>query len=324
MSDGLPSDLQRPVVLHVGMHKTGTSALQRYVFPSLPTVRCHARNGPGFSRAFIDLSNNLQHASDEDYRPDDLRAFLQDTVGDGSGPLVLSDEGFSGSYWLPEERGLRNAARLHRLFPTAKVLITVREQGALVRSAYAQYVHKGGPRSFSGFLDRAGPAHEFRLEHLEFHRWAAAYQDLFGIDRVLVAPHESLVADPPRFVADLADFIGVDAPADLDVPPENRSLSPASRAALLLVNRVARRSPFNPDPYVPIARADRARRFLQREIDPRFFSAASRSLRRRDEAVIESLRPRYSASNSELEQRTGLRLAELGYATSDASGRPTG
>lgn len=105
-------------VVHVGYHKTGSTWLQRAVFPLLDGIRYE----PGYERG---------------------------PVADGT---LVSREGLSGTLW-GGETGLEIAERLATDAPGARILVFVRRQEDMLASIYGQYVNEGGWRGPRRFLE---------------------------------------------------------------------------------------------------------------------------------------------------------------------------
>ena len=234
---------ERPVatrhVVHVGYHKTASSWLQDCVFPHLGGLRY----ADPILGSFAEILS-----TDTEFREDDLRSRIE-RLGDQR--LLLSHEGLSGSLWDGYGGGSRNALRLHAVMPGAVVLIIVRRQDEMLRSIYAQYVNEGGTRSLGDFV--AGVDVEgsrFSLRHLEYDQLVSRYVEMFGRDRVWVAPYEQLRAEPAEFLGELCDMVGAKLTGNIPSSWPNRSLSRPCLWLLRTWNRLFRASRFNAAPLV--------------------------------------------------------------------------
>lgn len=201
------------VVIHIGMHKSGSTFLQKKLFPSMDVVfqpltpkTCDTSALP---RRMVWPVELLQSASP--IEPVVARRMMRiDSETDKS--LVVSHEGLSGhphGYCLVDPYAvLRN---LKSVFPSAKVLIVIRRQADYLASLYSFRVAVRGleHRSFSAFLKeelRAGLAAALRYDEL-----ISAYAKAFGSENVLVLPLEMLVDEPKEFVGRIEEFMGVRA-----------------------------------------------------------------------------------------------------------------
>ena len=133
-------------IVHVGYHKTASTWLQVSVFPHLADVRY----GDPLLAHFV---MNLATAPTRPSSPQGFGSVLRQIETVSGGPLLLSNEGLSGSLWDGDEAGFRNAERLHGLLPAARILIAVRRQDEMLRSIHAQYVNEGGTRPLREFVE---------------------------------------------------------------------------------------------------------------------------------------------------------------------------
>ena len=109
------------IVIHVGLHKTGTSFLQAEIFPKIKNVN------------YIGM---LRYGS----------KIYEDKLN------IISDEELSVNPHLPPchgnyfDSGQRNviAERLQSIFPNAKIILGIRNKDTWLRSVYSQYVKGGG------------------------------------------------------------------------------------------------------------------------------------------------------------------------------------
>ncbi len=286
-------------VFHIGFRKTATSTLQRHVFPTLDGW-AYLGHGSRFFGELNPLIRDLLWTDEPEYDDRPLRALLE-RARRGCAGVVLSTEHLSTFH----RRG-RPARRLHAIDPDAKIIVCVRNQESMLRSAYSQHVRNGGTHRFAEWAD------EVRDNvWLHFDVVVECYQELFGRDAVFVAPYELLVADQRRFLTELYAFIapGAEPPSWPTLRSENVSLSPAALEFLRCANRAV--APFERFPRKRVL--VRAAAALDRAV----FTHRSRVLPRQDVAVIECLLSRYATGNIRLEQLTGLDLGQYGYPLTD-------
>src|SRR5262245_60973068 len=158
-------------VVHIGYHKTASTWLQVAAFPRLAGVRY----GDVLLRQ---LAAHIATATDEEFFAGGVRGLLG-AIAQAEGPILLSNEGLSGSRWHGDGRGLRNADRLRRVVPDARIVVVVRRQDEMLRSIHAQYVNEGGTRSLQDFVAGRAEGSSFLLDHLEYDRLVRRYADLF-------------------------------------------------------------------------------------------------------------------------------------------------
>ena len=127
------------IIIHVGMHKTGTTYLQTSFFKMLRNVEII--NSPKFYQNFAK----------------DIDAEFANTN------YLISNEGISGVAWNHDwllgkqntyhwidsfETGVR---KLKSIFPDPIIIIFFRKHGDLLLSMYKQYIHEGGTLGLEDF-----------------------------------------------------------------------------------------------------------------------------------------------------------------------------
>jgi hypothetical protein len=294
-------------VIHVGYHKTASTWLQLCVFPGLAGVQYG-------DPLFNDFVTNLATAPDHAFFAEGFRRVLRQMEGVSDGPLLLSYEGLSGSLWDGDEIGLRNAARLHRVMPAGRIMVVVRRQDEMLRSVHAQYVNEGGTRPLREFVEREVEGSRFSLHHLEYDRLVGRYVELFGRDRVWVAPYEHLRAERDRFLAALCAFLQAELAADVSRAWPNHSLSRPSLWLLRSWNRLFRATRFNAAPGLAALPGGRhVRDLMQSRVDP----VVRRLIRPKDSARnsrwLADIAAGFAGSNERLQRFCPQPLAAWGY-----------
>ncbi len=284
----------------VGLHKTGSSFLQR-ALPQAPVD-------------FVQLGEEglLEYLrSDPEFTPDEFRHRLGCLQGvTGARPLVVSSEGLSGTMFGHDRiEPVVAADRIKLTWPSARIVIVVRRQWDYLLSAYGFHVvRRFEAANIGDFLDREGPRGLYAK--LEYDKLVHCYQERFGAGRVKVLPMEWMSAEPENFLADLCRFIGVSAPDGLVVERVNQS----TRIGVLLQtmrwsNRLLRR---------PIKRMRRQRRTDWFDLKESIAAWGNRSLDRfsRIEVpgrIISQLESTVSNSNARLSELADLDLAKWNY-----------
>lgn len=302
------------LLIHIGYHKTGTTWLQKRLF---------AREDLGFRRLSLSKKrSDFVRVHDFDFDPEVYRREFEPQLARCAAEgrvAVISHERLSGN---PHSGGFDSrtlADRLAQVFPDARIFVVIREQRAMILSAYAQYVRAGGLCSLRGYLapprDHRLPM--FRLDHFRYDRLIAHYQKRFGREHVLVLSYERFRADPAGFVEDLCRFAGVTPPASLSTGRvENRSLGPVALGMQRWLNPFVVRDSLNANSPWAIPALRGPTRLLVRGIDRVSPAAWNARVRRRWEARVDAVTAgRYEVSNRATESLTGLDLTALGYAT---------
>lgn len=240
--------MMRPLLIHVGYHKTATTWLQRVLFTADHGYR------KLLSHAEVFETIVRPHGLTFDISP--ARALVTErmAVETNCNTDVISSEILSGNPFLGARGSDEFARRLHALAPDALILITIREQFSMMTSLYMQYVSRGGTMSPDAFFAESPDIGyvSFASEHLEFHRLIGLYRELFGADRVLVITKEGLDDDYRATVDRIGTFSGNSTPICLNGAAAQRvgaSYPEYSSIALRRINHF-RSGPLNSAPLI--------------------------------------------------------------------------
>jgi hypothetical protein len=212
----------RPVFVHVGYPKAGSTSLQnRLFFPAKAFDYLSYRKPQGAGNAIqnsLELREFYQRLSGEasGYIDGDFCQRWQRLRGsiDGQKAIVLSDESLS----LGRVPAAEVARRIDTVVPGARILVVIRNQCELLRSWFDMLTvdpEFARNHSFSSWLrsSSGGPKPEL-LRNLEYARVLSMYLDRFGADRVAVFLFERLFRSSDD-VERLADFLRIDRGAVL-------------------------------------------------------------------------------------------------------------
>lgn len=305
-------------VFHVGMPKTGTTFLQRAVFPKIE--RCQYLGKIGNSHDFV--TPELGSAIDSVYSADscfpDPAVLLRDALDlvamrAGCHTLVLSTEALL--HPATRDFGLV-AARLYRARPEAHVLITIRSQESLALSWYRSHGRFGqylslmhsGTEQVSRFLSQqAWWAMEKQSQNsgfiamLDYHAIVTAYRSLFG-NRVHLLPLELLQFRREEWTSRLNGALETDATdwrLKQELPPENHGLI---RRELLFM-KLSRR--FGVRAYV--------RRPGRQGLFRSWLASGPPADEVLDRDIREDIEGRFGVGNAILADKMGIELQKLGY-----------
>jgi hypothetical protein len=240
-------DRDRPVTVHVGYHKTGTSWMQRRYIPNHPGLQLVGNSIAPMDDPFLSY---LIGTNDWTFDPEHAwRLFARQVEDDNRRHLVVSAERLSGHPFSGGYDQVRLAERIRATLPAARILVVVRDQVPMLESVYRQLIESGYPGSFSSLFESERwtmPA--FDPTMYEYDLVLHQYRRLFGADRVLMARYELLEADPEAFVSQVCAFIGV-PPAPAPRERVNRTVSAEFMVVTRWLNRF-RRSERNRWPAV--------------------------------------------------------------------------
>lgn len=210
---------QVPTLIHPGYPKTGTTFLQKAVFKDRSLFR--------ILWSIDEINRHVVRPNELHFNVEEARRALDDAQANvlPSPVDVISSENLVGNPLFGARDSVQMIERLKSLFPTAKILLTVRAQPSMAKSIYIQYVKRGGlmkPEQF--FAQNLTPGYYgFESNFLEYHWLVEKYAELFGEDNVLVLPQEFLLSERDLFLSILLSFcFGKDSTATLNIPPDKR------------------------------------------------------------------------------------------------------
>ena len=206
--------MTRPVLIHVGMPKTGTTSLQMNLFVRHSGIQYLGKPLTAFSKDVARLTRGITYDPTLN-DPVALEAFRAETVEPllrgKTAPLVISEEEFATS--TPASQVSRDdiANRLLGLFPNAQILITIRRQQDAIPSLYSHLRSIGliGDVEFTPWFD-ANFATEAGQSIYDYANVAERYSHRFGADRVHLVPFEWMRDDPSRFISQVCDLMSAD------------------------------------------------------------------------------------------------------------------
>ena len=206
------------------------------------------------------------------------------------------------------------AQRIKAAFSPCKIIITIREQLAMIRSFYGLHGRFGQylflmktetervrmPLSMDEWLN-----YEFRaynqnlLATLHYYEVIKLYKDVFGLDNVGVFLFEEFVKDRRAYLEKFCNFLGVDLDTALQLTEGRHELSNLRTRELAFYNFLAK--------YLPnwdLPRANLIRKFL---------SGSPKAAIQVNRAWHERIAGLYTNGNRKLANEFALRLDEFGY-----------
>lgn len=230
--------MEAPVVIHVGFANTGTTSLQRNFFASRDDIFLVGE--PYGERGGIFTA--IKCVEDFKYDLRRIEAMCRDLVhAKSEGRMIaISDEAlcdtpqlYFAPYMMPRDA---IALRLHQLFPSAKIVFTIRDQRHYAESMYLNLKRNTGFFScmpIAGFADwlvgNLAAGQPRYLQNLDYAEAIGLYCRIFGRENVCVLPLEIINAGGERaYLRRLCDFLGLEL-CERDVlnyrPIQNRRMS---------------------------------------------------------------------------------------------------
>jgi hypothetical protein len=202
--------MEKKLFIHVGLHKTGTTFLQKQIFPNIPNVNYY---GPYMNGILI---------------PN----FVLNVKVPENKTTIISCEGLSGHPGFSFNECSREeiADRLHSLYPHSKIIIVTRKKERWVDSLYKQYIKMGGTMKYEDWRNENLSDEFFHIdEYIEY------LKTLF--DDVLVMDFQLLKSDPDVFIQELCKYMNVQVP-EYKLIKENISLNKRQTKFICYINNL--------------------------------------------------------------------------------------
>lgn len=299
----------RPVVVHIGFPKTGTTSLQQRLFTQHPGLISFGKPAPTKAGAeVVDCLSNLQATAADISRA--RKNWLNELAAlpDDGRTVVLSNERLSAYKYYADPTAM--ADRLGQIVGDVKIMITIRHQVSLLESYYLHVTKRGNYRTLEEYLSASIRGD---VAHLDFHGMASLYAQRFGAARVGVFPLEQWTGEPARYAARMAAFLNVDAlrtNAMLSADALNKRKSSRHLAYVALRQKIPLRgiAHFMPQPIV---------KGFQR-----FLSGGAPAKAETPKVWRDRIEGMHAHSNARLAADYGLDLARYGYAVADIDLEP--
>lgn len=203
--------------IHVGLHKTGTTALQIDIFPKVDGVRYigrHIGSSAYGDELYEDIVRYSFFNSDKKSNLRTLRERIEKTILNTN--ILLSEEWFTSDYdFYTSGRNVRWQEKIYRLatllkgFPI-KLLVTIREPTEAMFSMYCEQLQSGEGMKYDTFYQFAvcnNSALAYRRKYLD-----SLLVSLFGVEPIYLDIEE--IKDG-SFHQKLSDMFGVNVPTEI-------------------------------------------------------------------------------------------------------------
>ncbi len=305
--------------IHVGFSKTGTTTLQNHLFRNHSQVEYLGKPycDPSLKAELhrLMMLDSIAYQAEVDGLS--LREIVNSrfaTMGKDKRVLLLSDEMFV-SYTKVRDKGVI-AQRIQDVLAPQKIIITIRNQKELLKSAYlsrGRLLFNVPPRfyglhvTFEQWLS-LGYDNFARgyLEHADFAKTIAYYARVYGRENVCVLLLEELIHKKAAHLQKLADFLGIDAAEALTRVQDAHEHQEISQAILDWEALNTRFFPVNT--WFPVRAALTLITTVRKKIkkDAQAYVTITASWEKR-------LRDIYRAGNQQLVHEYGLPLEQYDY-----------
>lgn len=243
------------LAFHIGLHKTGTTWLQKLYFRAQPQLELISES----ARPWEDpLVSYLVAEPDRQFNPNRCRDLLDDKLRSEKRVsedtvFVVSAERLSGHPWSGGYDRFRIAQRIGAAFPEARIFCVLRGQTRVIESGYRQLVAEGYLGGIEDLLDaKPWKGVAFDWSFYEYDMLVEKYRKIFGHQHVCFLPYEQMREDMDGFLKNLCDFLNVPY-VDVSAKTQeiHRSLSKAGVCLIRSMNYM-RRTELNPFPLLSL------------------------------------------------------------------------
>lgn len=307
-------------IFHIGFPKSGSTFLQRQVFPFLNKYKYHSISTAKEDSNLYELLNDFHINL---FKTDGMNFNLEKAIEDKNKILNLNKEKasmFSYEYAIGVLFGYPDAVvKSERLFQVfgkdLKIIMIIREQKAILSSQYRDHpfepynIHKGKPISFEKWYKQTKELRFFRFTDLvHYNKLINTYDTLFGKDNVLVLPLELVSHNPELYAQKMADFLNINKNIileNLNKPSLNMGNSSGENTLRKLRRTIPISIEFSKILPKPLHN-------LAKEIITRGETEKIKI----SENLKNEINQDYMDSNKALEKRIDISLSQLGYAVS--------
>lgn len=304
------------IFIHIGLHKTATTTLQRQYFPACNDVNLLTTRLPEVYK-FVHYACK----SDPLFFDTQIAKQLLDPLIDSDKINILSNEMLSGPPFSGAvEPGLDHRSpilnNLQSVYPEAKIIIVIRKQNSLAQSFYRQYLFSGGTYPidrFYGFDNDPEPP-LMSLDRFTFSPYIKELHRLFP-SGVLVLPFESFIKNQDDFLRNFAEFVGFTAPNIVLSKANATKLGPLGFEVTRYLNHVCRNK-INRGiiPGIPLLRDGRIKFVsIVRIINDNWPFPVSKNKNNQITLVTDEIHERNKEDNCLLDEQYNLNLKEYGY-----------
>ena len=229
------------IYLHIGMQRTGTTFLQRNVFPNIRNINIvdFDRYGTDSVRntELFSILCNIENYSYETVRRKVYRRFKADKIN------LISNENIYGRILTHDDKRFEKLHKIQQYFPEAKIIFGIRNKKDLALSWYNKYVQEGGVASLQDFLTKIS-------NRINYEPYIKYLFRLFGKRNVYIYEFGNMKKDIHCYVKGICDFMGVKMPTFRN-EKLNISYSMWQLKVALIVNQFFKTS-LNPNGIIPL------------------------------------------------------------------------
>ena len=180
------------IYFHIGLHKTGSTFLQKRIFPHLKDFISinYFKNKKYFKEI-----ENLQKFNHLVYKKKEINNLLK--LKNNKKNFLISSEQFSGNGVYHEIGSLngfhRNISFLKKFFPKSKIILIIRNQNDIISSFYKDEVNRGLTLNFQEWVNNNINSNGFN--YFKYDIMINFLFEYFGKKNVMVGLYEEVFKD---------------------------------------------------------------------------------------------------------------------------------
>ena len=236
------------LIIHLGVHKTASTFLQKELFPNIESYTFIERNKLQNFKEYILYCDDLEFESTYSY---DL--FCKSIDEPLSSRVLISDEDFYGMPFYGAIDRKRNIDRLTSTFATVDLsfIIVLRQQESLLNSLYLQYVKTGGTANSNEFIVSKQYPLLITNSYFKYDRYLKFIEDKIGNDNLCCLFYEDFIKDKEGFILNLETFMGFKSTlVNEENQIKNSSISAFTCKIILFLNKLTK-TYKNPHGFLP-------------------------------------------------------------------------
>ncbi len=237
----------KTLVWHVGLHKTGSTFLQKEVFPKLQSISNLTHHGP---YATVKLLKKKLNSSDVKQINSDIKKRAIKNIS------LISCEGLVGAAYpfrpvKDRSEILKDMIKVSKGFKV-RIMLVLRRQDKMMESIYRDYVRGGATDTFSTYMLRLSKRWTSEKGYKKWFSYSLYVDELVktvGKKNVLVLTQEELKKEPKVFLKKVCAFLGGKVPEYKNIP-RNQSYGKFQMSMARQLNTIFK-TRYNPKGLIP-------------------------------------------------------------------------
>ena len=224
------------IVLHVGMHKTGTTFLQWNVFHYVDANYLWHIFYKSWLRDLLNLKKEV------DYQK--IKTKLSKVLSIKKINIFSEENIYTYQFTKMDDR-FKRLDRIKKVFPEAKIIFGTRNKEENFVSWYVEYVAVGGVLDFQGFLDK-----HLNQDKFDYESYIKKLEEYYGKENVFHYSLDELRKEQEKVVNNMCKFMNVEIPQKYRKEPARVGYGLRVLKISLFLNKLFK-TPVNTKGFIP-------------------------------------------------------------------------